>query len=121
METRAGLVLPVQRVKKLMRSRYGKKVRIGQEAAVALASVLEYLFKEVTEGACNHAKTNNAPVKGTTERFIVKRSNVVLSSQEDSLLSRLQKALPLPRPYGSKTLARKPKKVAKKDGKKAKQ
>lgn len=110
-ETRAGLTLPVQRVKKLMRARFGKKVRIGQKEAITLASVLEYLFKEVVEGACNHAKANNQPVKGTTDRFVVKRANVVLFSQEDSVLARLQKSLPLPRPYGASTLTRKPKKV----------
>lgn len=111
METRAGLVLPVRRVQKLMRHKLGKSTRVGQDASVALASILEYLFKEVVEGACNHAKTNNAPVKGCPERFVVKRANVLLFSQDDSVLSRLQRALPLPRPYGSKTLTRKPKKA----------
>ena len=110
-ETRSGLVLPVQRVKRLMRARYGKKVRIGQEASIALASVLEYLFKEVMEGACTHAKAHNSPVKGTELRFVVKKANVLLSSQEDSVLASLQRTLPLPRPYGGKILARKAKKA----------
>ena len=77
--TRAGLVFPVGRVKRLLKDR--TKMRIGAGAPIYLAAVLEYLTAEVLELGGNAARDN--------KRVRIIPRHILLAIQNDEELNKL--------------------------------
>lgn len=81
--TRAGLVFPVGRVRRLLKKKYPGPVT--QTAAVYMAGVLEYMTREVVD-------VSGEAAYGENRKCITARS-IYLGLQNDNELTRLQKSL----------------------------
>lgn len=87
--SRAGLILPVGRIHRLLKKgRYAK--HIGAGAAVYAASVLEYLVAEIME-LSNDQRTND-PKK----RHRINPRHLTMAIQTDSELAQLLKGVQIP-------------------------
>ena len=87
---RAGLILPVGRISRCMKDKYGTKRRISALAPVYLAGVLEYLVSEILD--LSSASTQNNKLKRITPRHLL------LAIHEDAELNLLCRASTIP--YG---------------------